>query len=119
MKELERLNRERENKEATFHPAPSSHNYDSPGLVWAGLSPSSDMSHTLSENSSVSNSHFLHRLPTNCCQPVPKSVLLETLNHSSDTKQIKMVVDTASPSTIIGKDTFPKLQETYPSAISR
>ena len=30
-----------------------------------------------------------------------------------------MVVDTASPSTIIGKDTFAKLRSTYSTAISR
>ena len=30
-----------------------------------------------------------------------------------------MIVDTASPSIIIGKDTFAKLRATYPAAISR
>ena len=43
----------------------------------------------------------------------------DLLNHSSDTKQYTMVVDTASPQTIIGKDNFARLRANYPAAISR
>ena len=44
---------------------------------------------------------------------------LENKNFSTDAKHTTMIVDTASPSTIIGKDTFTKLGTTYPAAISR
>ena len=53
---------------------------------------------------------------------IPSAVYLEgrrISSHSTDPKQIPMVVDTASPSTIIGKDTFARLRATYPAAVSR
>ena len=41
------------------------------------------------------------------------------LNQPGDTHQFSMIVDTASPSTIIGKDNFVKLRNAFPPIVSR
>ena len=43
----------------------------------------------------------------------------DLLNKEGDTKQHTMIVDTASPSTIIGQDTFVEIKNSYPAFISR
>ena len=101
-------------------PASSSTSYDGPdGLV---LSPLGEVSLSgQSSNTAVTNTNS-HSPHDTAHSLLTSRIFLESgnlLNHVTDTKQSTMVVDTASPSTIIGKDTFARLRATYPAAVSR